>query len=313
MKTKVALALCLLSFALALPTLRAECVTAPSGLIAWWRAENNALDSAGSNQGAISGATFAPGQVGQAFSFDGFNDGVVVADAAALRPLTNLTIEAWIKTAGIPGSSLAGFVVARSGNGFSGYEFGVGTPSQAGRLRFGFNGGAGGADMFSTNGVTDNALHHIAATYDGTTMRIYRDGLLDGANAFNQPIAYASGDPLWIGRREFALIPGHFAGLIDEPAIYNRVLSASEIAALHAAGSNGKCAGPTLQIAALPGAVRLSWLTNSATGFTLETNGPAFAPGSWNPPGLTPVVTSNEFVVTNAATSPARNYRLRKP
>ncbi len=50
-----------------------------------------------------------------------------------------------------------------------------------------------------------------------------------------------------------------FAGLIDEPAIYSRALSAAEIQAVYNAGSDGKCDAPTLQIRALPGAVRLSW------------------------------------------------------
>ena len=74
----------------------------------------------------------------------------------------------------------------------------------------------------------------------------------------------------------------------------------------------GKCDAPTLQIRALPGAVRLSWTTN-APGFALETNGPSFASGLWNPLDATPLVVVNEFVVTNETTSQARNYRLKKP
>ncbi len=36
-----------------------------------------------------------------------------------------------------------------------------------------------------------------------------------------------------------------YQGLIDEPSLYNRALSATEIAAIHAAGSAGKCVLPT--------------------------------------------------------------------
>src|SRR6185295_9442064 len=43
-----------------------------AALISWWRAENNADDSADGNDGELeNGATFAPGRVGIAFSFDG--------------------------------------------------------------------------------------------------------------------------------------------------------------------------------------------------------------------------------------------------
>jgi hypothetical protein len=289
------------------------CAEVSSGAVAWWKAEGDALDSTGANHGTVFGATFAPGQVGQAFGFDGLNDGISVPDAVALRPVTNLTLEGWIKTPGIPEGSQAGFIVARSGNAFTGYEFLIGTPSQGGRLRFTINGGIGGADFFSTNSVTDNSFHHVAATYDGTVIRVYRDGVLDGQKAFAQPITYQERDPLWIGRREFASIPGHFAGLVDELTIYNRALSASEIAAIHAAGLSGKCPSrPTLNIAALPGAVRLTWTTN-ATGYLLETNSALTFPVGWG------VLTSNysvletNYAVTNVLGGATRFYRLHKP
>ena len=38
-----------------------------NGLVAWWRGENNALDSAGGHDGTLqSGATFATGEIGRA-------------------------------------------------------------------------------------------------------------------------------------------------------------------------------------------------------------------------------------------------------
>ncbi len=222
------------------PVAGADCVLAPPGLVAWWLAQGDATDLVGPNHGTISGATYTAGKVGQAFSFNG-GAGILVSDSAGLRPATQFTIEGWIKTPGILEGSMAGFIVARSGNAFTGYELLVGTASQAGRLRFTINGGIGGADLFSTNSVTDDSIHHVAATYDGTMMRVYLDGVLDGQLAFNEPIVYQPGDPLWIGRREFASIPGYFIGLIDELSIYNRALTASEIAGIYAAGSSGKC------------------------------------------------------------------------
>ena len=48
------------------------CVPAPPGLVGWWAGEGNASDSAGTNNGALyGGMSFAAGEVGQAFSFDG--------------------------------------------------------------------------------------------------------------------------------------------------------------------------------------------------------------------------------------------------
>jgi hypothetical protein len=51
------------------------CDPPPSGLVSWWKGEGNATDSVGTNNGALSpsGASYAPGLVGQAFRFDGTN------------------------------------------------------------------------------------------------------------------------------------------------------------------------------------------------------------------------------------------------
>src|SRR5439155_12611387 len=74
-----------------------DCVSAPLGLISWWRGESNALDSVDSNNGVPQGGTtFAPGEVGQAFNFNGTSAFVQVADAPSLRFTTAMTAEAWI-------------------------------------------------------------------------------------------------------------------------------------------------------------------------------------------------------------------------
>src|SRR5262249_35552453 len=73
------------------------CATPPPALVAWYRGENDARDSQGTNHGALkSGATFDTGKIGQALKFDGVDDAVEVPDSAALRP-THLGIDAWVK------------------------------------------------------------------------------------------------------------------------------------------------------------------------------------------------------------------------
>src|SRR5437868_660747 len=54
-------------------------IPALSGPVAWWSGDGNTNDSAGMDQGTLHGnATYATGVVGQAFSFDGVDDGVEV-------------------------------------------------------------------------------------------------------------------------------------------------------------------------------------------------------------------------------------------
>src|SRR5256885_8961033 len=59
----------------------------PAGTVSWWKAEGNALDSAGSNLGALNGGvTFGAGRVGRAFVFDGYQGTRVdLGDVPALR------------------------------------------------------------------------------------------------------------------------------------------------------------------------------------------------------------------------------------
>jgi hypothetical protein len=76
------------------------CVVPPSGLVSWWPGEGNANDIVGTNHGTLQGgAGFAPGVVGQAFSFDGVDDYVQIPHNANLDPGTgSFSLDAWIKT-----------------------------------------------------------------------------------------------------------------------------------------------------------------------------------------------------------------------
>src|SRR5205823_2022912 len=76
-----------------------HCFPPPAGLVSWWKAEDNALDSVGANSGLLqNGAGFSAGEVGDSFSLDGADDYVLVHASPSLNVgLGNgLTIEGWI-------------------------------------------------------------------------------------------------------------------------------------------------------------------------------------------------------------------------
>jgi hypothetical protein len=70
----------------------------------------------------------------------------------------------------------------------------------------------------------DLSWHHLAATYDGTTIRWYGDGRLRGSEDWDLDTV----DNVQMGRR--ADYPNYFPGRIDEVHIYSRALSDAEIA-----------------------------------------------------------------------------------
>jgi len=69
---------------------------------------------------------------------------------------------------------------------------------------------------------------------------VYLNGVLENQAAWTQGI-FPGTAPLLIGE---ALYQSPFNGLIDEPSIYSRALSAAEIASIYAAGGSGKCVMP---------------------------------------------------------------------
>jgi hypothetical protein len=86
---------------LAAPSANAQmCSPVPPNLISWWPAEGNTAGLVSGNAGNLAGGTtFAPGMVGQAFSFNGTDAFVLVPSSPNLLLGTGeITIDAWIKT-----------------------------------------------------------------------------------------------------------------------------------------------------------------------------------------------------------------------
>jgi hypothetical protein len=199
------------------------------------------------------GATFAPGLVGQGFAFDGVGDYVKIPRATGLDVGGQVTIDFWMKAdpSSPIGSRLAGLV----GSDYYGMEI---SDAPAGVFLFiSTDNGAHFATTADTNGggamFPAGEWHHVAGTYDGTKLQFYLDGQPWG----KATLAPGSISPMLTssfvtigsedGRMRFPFVIGtrYFKGLLDEVDIFNRALSASEIAAIYNAGSAGKCR-PTL-------------------------------------------------------------------
>ena len=210
------------------------------GLIGWWPGDGNADDLVNSNDGlTINGASFTTGKIHQAFNFDGTNDYVVISHSNELEPTSAITIEAWIKA-----STLGGFrcILTNSDHATTeGYSLCL---DDAGLISFRMGTGFGSVNYYAMGKkvLKDNLWHHVAATYDGSTMRVYVDGVDNTQTpiSLNQNIVYNNRQTN-IGADSFGIyVDRFFSGQIDEMALYNRVLSASEIKSIFDAGANGK-------------------------------------------------------------------------
>ena len=222
------------------------CAWPSAGLVSWWPGEGSANDAAGRNTGTVQGGTsFATGIVGQAFNFDGASGCVVVPDSTSLHLTNQLTIEGWIQTRARSGDQP---VVSKLGGvgGNNGYQFLVSGNTLVGL----FNSPGQGwpsASVASAGLIVTGVWQHVAYTYDQSAMKLYLNGLPVATNVVGAKTIATSSSTLRLGAVEGNPCC-YFNGLIDEASVYNRALSASEIAGIYQAGSAGKCAlAPAVQ------------------------------------------------------------------
>jgi hypothetical protein len=171
--------------------------------------------SSGGNPGTIRGATRVTGKQGKGLSFDG-NDYVTVADSGTLRLSAGMSLEAWVKPSAK--STAARYALAKMRPG-GGYDYALAasdTGPATGTVRT--------VSQYSTpaGSLTAGRWSHLAATYDGTNLRVYVDGVLASSRSVSGAIT-ASGGALRIGTS--------FKGVIDDVRIYNGARSAPEIQA----------------------------------------------------------------------------------
>ncbi len=232
----------LLALWMAVPSLWAqECAPLPDGIVSWWPGEGDASDIIDDNTGTlVGGVLFADGMVGQAFSFNGTDGRVEVPHNPNQNTGSQITIEAWVN----PRSSGHGrtIVQKRSPSNVGGYVFETThspfAPDNGLQFVIMINGTYRSLQA-PANVLAIGTWQHVAATYDGTTMKIYVNGV-ERASLSVSGVIDAVTDPLVMGRN--VVNPSiAWDGLIDEVSLYDRALSAEEIQAIVDADTAGKC------------------------------------------------------------------------
>jgi hypothetical protein len=185
-----------------------------------------AADASGrGNTGTLNGATWTTaGKFGGALSFNGTSNWVTIPDNDTLDLTTGMTMEAWVRPTAI--GSAWRCVMLKEQPGDLIYA-----------LYAGDSRGRAATDVFTSSdiglsGTASTALNtwtHLAATYDGATLRLYVNGVQAASKAVTGSIRSSTG-ALRIGGNNI-WTNEWFAGLIDEVRLYNRALTATEIQA----------------------------------------------------------------------------------
>ncbi len=203
------------------------------GAVGYWRLGTGgpALpDSAGASDGRSGptrGVAGALGGTDTATRFDGYADSVVVPDDPALRPTSGFTVEAWIKVA----AGQRDFATVVGASTDKTWTDGYGLNWHSGNIEF-WLGDYYGRKIAAP--VAANTWTHVAATYDGATVKLYVDGSLASSNPDAGGYDHAT-TPLLIGGQNAADPGGGFApgyrwtGDLDEVALYPSALTAAQV------------------------------------------------------------------------------------
>ena len=225
-----------------------ENVNLSKGLVGWWKLDGNAKDATPyNNDGTVTGATLTTDRKGQgnkAYSFDG-NDYVDVSNPSSYNFSAPATISAWVKSSvdscqtitNVGGATTANMQYFAIGNDCTGsltneIITAQRTVSDATTYTLGYT-------TATRTEIFDNNWHLVNITFDGSSIRIYLDGVSKtvtvgvGSNngtygGLDSAAKFSIGSELF-GDSNYL----YFNGSIDDVRVYNRVLSATEITALY--------------------------------------------------------------------------------
>jgi|GEM_PF-6474414 len=205
--------------------------TGASGLLACYQMEEGSGSaiydgSSAGNDGTTTGTPlWLAGKTGAyALSLNGTSQYALVPDDDSLDVSSAITLAAWVK----PGQKATQNVLKKTigTTTTNGYELSL---SSAGYVFIRLNGNvAYRVDSLTPYPTDGNTWMHIAATYDGTTLKVYINGALDNSKAATTTIA-ANTTNLGIGAEPATTPINFFKGSIDDARIYNRALTLEEI------------------------------------------------------------------------------------
>jgi phospholipase/lecithinase/hemolysin len=223
-------------------TITATGTAVPAGLSDWWPGEGNANDSVGTNNGTlVGGVTFAPGEVGQAFSLNGV-DAYVNFGSAPSFAVQDFTLDAWVSVD--PAQNTGERRVLSRDD----------VPDNLRQMYCLKSSSSAGGDGHARLEILKDGVftavtapsplaagfHHLAGTRSGNVLTLYVDGVWVASTVTTITGPISPNAPLVLGQVSPAYNGEFFSGLVDEADLFGRALSPAEIQWIFNAGSEGK-------------------------------------------------------------------------
>ncbi len=253
---------------------------APSGLVAAYSFDEGSgttvADASGNgNTGTISGAIWTTSsKFGNALAFRADDSArVTIPNSASLQLTNGMTLEAWVNPSA-DGSIWRDVMMKGSDNYY--------LESSSSRSAKPVAGLVIGSTHFATTGTAalpQNTFTHLAATYDGTAIRLFVNGTQVSTTPATGTIISSTG-PLQIGSD--SSFGQYFDGTIDEVRVYNTALTQAQIQtdmSTPIGSAGGDTTPPTAPTNLIANAVSsseidLSWIASTddvgVTGYRVE-------------------------------------------
>jgi hypothetical protein len=205
-------------------------------MVAWWRLEGNTRNTrsnvpATATRVGLTSDVYVDGMVGQAYQFEGPNGYLQTPFTFTFQGDKKFAIAAWVK----PSANTLYGTIIRSREAYSVARLGNGSVAWAFR-KFGVT----GLTYYDTGvKLPLGTWSHVAVVLDGTFVRTYLNGRLAQTATNIGDVYDTSNYPITLGGADNR--PDYFKGLIDEPQIFQRGLTAAQIEQLALAGSAGAC------------------------------------------------------------------------
>jgi len=215
----------------------------PTDIVAYWSFDETegdiAHDNIGDNDAIVYGATWIDGKVNGALSFDGRDDRVKLHESTISG--TTVSICLWVKT------DDTFFALLSGANSTYDNELLLSVHSSAdGRLSHLYHDNIGiHGDRYYRTEVTfnDDSWHMLTVVIETDGTMVYLDGVLEEDNDYGSDEGFMI-EGLWIGGDQDSVdgdwgASQQYSGVVDELAIFDRVLTPEEIEQFYNWGLDG--------------------------------------------------------------------------
>jgi hypothetical protein len=206
-----------------------------AGLVGYWKLDEGsgtiAYDSSrNENHGTLNGPIWrlSDGQIGGALEFDGIDDYVEVPDDISFDITNEITVTAWIKPVDVADWRTIVSKYAHTPDWRKDLYWFL----NSGNIGISLAGpsGIGGDDWIPDVPIESGTWTHVALSYDGNFMRMYKNGINVATNSISGDLLLGdstSNESFYIGQNtEWG---EYFDGLIDDVQVYNRTLTPDQV------------------------------------------------------------------------------------